>query len=519
MKVAKLLILSALISLLTASAALANQLQWFGYVAGVDQDVWLDGTRSYANWGWVVTDASPSSTLTTDRVNALAQRNMKGIIELGSLLWSPEGDYRGLYLDYATRWQTWKNANASVLNSTKVLAFLVRDEPFHNQVDIHSFEIASQMVRHDFPWAKLILIEAARDVACADDPGCWFNQYSSATGTFDWIGADKYAIHPSTDTEFQNAVAILKQTYPGRKTLYAADGWWESAHADAFLAPISVMRDVMTEWYGVASADPDAVLLGVFLFAPVAGWTTCRDFPPSVLEEQTRIGRLITGRTRGQLYQPTGVLERIGTDRCARGWACDPDGAWGERILVDLYVNGSSYYPTYADQASELFPQCRTGIAHRFQVCANFALGSRITAWAHDLDSGLVQLPANCLDAPACVMYSSNYRPTGSFEGITAAGVASGWACDKDSPPASIRIQVQTADPSSQTVGTYTANLASEAAVNTACGGGAAHRFSVQLPLWTKGKYLAVYGLDVMEGSAFLVTSGPSCPTIGYCTW
>jgi hypothetical protein len=41
----------------------------------------------------------------------------------------------------------------------------------------------------------------------------------------------------------------------------------------------------------------------------------------------------------------------------------------------------------------------------------------------------------------------------------------------------------------------------------------------VQLPLWTKGQYISVRGVDVMEGSSFLRTSGANCPSLGYCTW
>jgi hypothetical protein len=523
MKALRVSSLVLLLSLLFLAKGSWAQLQWFGYVSGADYDLWLDGTASYVNFGWFATDANAASTATSDRLNAMAQRNLKGIVDLGQLLWNPADGYRTLYPDYVSRWNTWKSANAGALTSAKLLGFSVRDEPFHTGTHIPSFELASQMVRHDYPWAKLILIEAADtvsdDAECAD-PGCYFNSYRYATSTFDWVCVEKYAINPATDSVFLGALNKIKQTYPGRKIAYSADGWWGAAHIANLSTSITVMRAVATEWYNVASADPDAVLLGFFIFGPFPEGTSSLDFPPSVLEEQTRIGRLVTGRVRAQLFAPVGIFERIGTDNCARGWACDPDGAWGERVRVDLYLDGAPAYVTYADQPSELFPQCRSGIAHRFQTCLAIGTkGKKVTAYAHDLDSGVYQLPANCFDSPACVWYPSNYLPTGLFEGISASGVAQGWACDKDSPASSIRVVAKTAPPTAQVIGTWVANLSSEAAVNSQCGGGTAHRFSFQLPLSTKGQLIAVYGQDVMEGSAFLPASGSNCPSVGYCTW
>jgi hypothetical protein len=241
-----------------------------------------------------------------------------------------------------------------------------------------------------------------------------------------------------------------------------------------------------------------------------------------VLQEHARIGRVITGRTRGQLSLPLGRLEKIGSDGIAKGWACDPDGGWGEAVTVELRTEGYGYtYVLPADQPSEFFPQCRSGIAHRFQVTLSIGTrGRRMTAYARDLDSGIAQLASDCLDAPACFWYENRYLPIGGFDGITATGLASGWACDRDAPASPIQIRIQTSDPSPQIVGVFLANLASEAAVNSRCGGGTAHRFSVQLPAWTKGQYLIVYGLDTMEGSAFLpTTAGSGCPAVGYCTW
>jgi hypothetical protein len=381
-----------------------GSLLWFGYAAGAEDDVSLTGTDSYANWGEVITDSVAGSTWATQRINALAAHNMKAVVELGQLLWRPP--YGQLYSNFQTRWNTWKAANASVLNSTNVIAFIIRDEPFWSGVDIASYQAAAAMVKADFPWAKILLLEAA--VAVADpNPGSNFNQAWQQITTVDWVGVNRYAINPASDATFQTAVAKIKQRYPGRKMVYVADGYWDSEHATQFLgANVNYMGDVMRQWYDVARADPDAIMLAVFIWNPLSGATSSRQFPPSVLYEHTRVGRAITGRTRTQLYAPTGFLETVNQAGEAKGWACDPDGAWGETVQVDLYANGVYYTTTQADQPDIFRTQCRSGTSHRFKMTLGIgSSGQQITAVARDLNSGSTQLPSYCAENPACIWY------------------------------------------------------------------------------------------------------------------
>ncbi|HEX8271940.1 MAG TPA: hypothetical protein VF615_04760 [Longimicrobiaceae bacterium] len=386
-----------------------GQLQWFGYAAGAEDDVSLTGTTSYANWGQVITDDNPSSTWATQRIAALSQHDMKAVVELGKLLWCGAPAYTNLCQDFATRWQTWKAANAGVLTSDKVLAFIIRDEPFTNGANPYSWQAAAAMVKQDFPWAKIMLIEAADIVACPHS-WCAFNQYGSVITTVDWVGVDKYAIHPATDQVLQTAVWKMKQKYPGRKFIYVADGFWTSSHASAFLgASVGYMANIMREWYDVARADPDAVMLAVFIWNPFTGGISSRQFPPSVLYEHTQVGRAITGRARAQAHQPVGLLEGIGSDGYATGWACDPDGAWGEAVTVHMYMNGAYYNSGTADQPDVFRAQCRSGVSHRFRIPLGIgSSGQQMTAVAADLNAGTAQLPSSCAGSPACVWY---YNP------------------------------------------------------------------------------------------------------------
>lgn len=378
-------------------------LQWFGYVAGAEDDVSLTGTDSYTNWGWVITNDTATSTWATQRINAMAQHNMKAIVELGKLLWCPGSNYTRLCSDFAARWQAWKTANASVLTSDKLLAFSIRDEPFHNGVNPWDWQAAAAMVKADFPYAKIILVEASVAAACVSTP-CYFDQYKHVVTTVDWIGTDRYAIDPATDQIFQTARTRIKQAWPGRKMVYVADGFWYGEHIAAFQgATVEYMATIMRKWYDVARADPDAVLLGVFIWNSFSGGLASRQFPSSVLYEQTRVGRAITGRARTTAYSPTGVFEGI-VNGYAEGWACDPDGAWGEAVQVHLYMNGAYYNSGTADRPDVFRAACRSGTSHRFRIPLGIgSSGQQMTAQAADLNAGQVQLPSNCAQNPACV--------------------------------------------------------------------------------------------------------------------
>lgn len=480
-----------------ASAA-AGSLQWFGYAAGADEDIWLNGTDSYANVGEIVTDANPSSTWATQRITALTQHDMKAIVDLGQLLWFSPG-FHTLYNDYTARWNSWKQANASVLTSDKVLAFVIHDEPFWTGADITQYEAAAAMVKRDFPWAKLILIEAAVGVA---DPGSNFAQNAWRVSTVDWIGVDRFWIDPRTDPTFLSAVSTIKSRFPGRKMVYVMDGYWDQTHADSMgiSSSVATLQPIATWWYDAARADPDAVMLIPFIWSDYDGGTSSRWLPPDVLKEHTRIGREITGRARTQLYAPTGAWT-TGSDGYATGWACDPDGAWGETVTVRMYVDGAFFTLGSAASPDTIPSFCRTGgYFHSFRFNLGAAKGRRITATVQDLDGGEVPLPGNCKDAPACIWYPNSFLPKGSST-LSATGLVTGWACDRDAPAVSIQVRVAA---NVTDVGTYPANQVSEAAINSQCNGGTAHRFSVQLPAWTKGQNIYVYAIDTMSGQTGL---------------
>lgn len=102
--------------------------------------------------------------------------------------------------------------------------------------------------------------------------------------------------------------------------------------------------------------------------------------------------------------------------------------------------------------------------------------------------------------------------PIGYFDGVTGTGVAYGWSCDGDVPSKSNHVDVYS---NGQYAVTAIADVASEPAVNSLCGGGSAHRFSVQLPSWTAGQTITAFGLDY----TWYGFTNLTCLQSGGCHW
>jgi hypothetical protein len=365
-----------------------GQLQYFGYIIGNDEQM-LNGTDSYANFGWFNTDADPYNPSVSYTLDRLGRHGMTTVIEMGKLLWCPP--YTRLCPNWKARLATWRQVNQAALYSGNVLAFSVRDEPFWNRVDIIQMDSAARELKALFPSAKILLTEASAELE-KNDPNSYFNRTKSFLTTVDWIAVNKYHIHPATDAGFQTSLARMKAAWPGRRTAYAADGWWASngAHANAFgTTDRSVMAGIIREWYNVAAADPDAILVGVVSWNNFPEGTGSRELPRAVTLEQMAIGRAITGRTRASLYAPVGRIESVTAGGLASGWACDPDGAWAEAVQVDFYVGGVFAGSGLADRPSEaaLMDPCRSGLFHRFQVQLSRTSGP-VTAVVRDLSAG-----------------------------------------------------------------------------------------------------------------------------------
>jgi hypothetical protein len=310
----------------------------------------------------------------------------------------------------------------------------------------------------------------------------------------------------------------MKQKFPGRKWLYVMDGYWDSGHS-TIGSSVSSMKNIAREWYNVTRDDFDSVLLGVFLWSPLSGSTTSKDFPCQVLSEHREIGREVTGKTRRQTAAPIGKLENVfNGNGLALGYACDPDGTICEDPRIDFYSDGTYYNSTtnYPSRSNYVVnAQCGVGVAYRFQhTLSSGASGHNMTAFARDLDAGGATLPSNCAQNPACLWFTTYSEPKGYMEAISPTGVAAGWVCDPDAPHLSTKVRLALDD--GTPIGTYTTNLGSEQAVADECGGGYLHRFSVQLPPWARYHAIYAYSQDTVAGEVQIPWL---CAEGWYCTW
>jgi hypothetical protein len=489
----------------------AAQIQYFGYVGAADDTQGLYQTRGFTNFAHVEAGLDLASPFVRDRVNAMNQQGIIATINLGVVLWCADaGGYRQLCPDWQQRWHTWKLNNASILTPAKVLAFDVLDEPFNRGASMLDYERATAAVKADFPWAKIYMTEAACVVLnqpCGLNPASGaLSRYGGTLPNVDWLGLDEYGIHPATDSTFRDARSYFKWRFPNRKWLYVMDGYW-AAGLQGQIVPEANMGLIAREWYDVARADPDAILLGVLRWSPFDEGKTSKDFSCVVLREHVAIGRAITGKAK--TLPPIGFLNSIGSDGLAWGWTCLPNGTLCEQPSVRL---GGTWGTIFLGSVFD--PRCGNGYAETFrQQLPPSASGARITAIASDLDTGvLVNLPSACPENPACLWYSQSSAPKGYLSSIEYGGYVSGWVCDPDAPQVSTKVRLALGN--GTTIGVYATNLGNEQAVTDECGGGSTHRFSVQLPSWARYQAVYAYAQDVVSGEAqvpWLCDDGWSC--------
>lgn len=520
----KRVLAGAVLAALVAAPA-SGQLQYFGYVTAGDDDSALRQVKAFTNFAQLSAGDNLTDPWLRTRVAAMAAVGVKAVIDLGKVLWCDygnDGSYSSICFDWQSRWSTWKSFNASILTPDKVIALSIRDEPFNWNVDMYDFEQAAARVKADLPWVKTYMTEAGCVVA-RDDCGIHpfsgaLNHYYGTLPNIDWIGVQVYGVWPKTDATFGDARAIFKARFPGKKWIYVLDGYWDPGLHPQRLYDESALRQVASDWYDLAHADADAVLLGVVAWYGGGAVKGSQNLSCYVLTEHVLIGQAITGKTHTQTALPIGGLDTVPNgDGLATGWSCYPDGILCENPPLDLYVNGSLYFapPTYTTQIAWR-PECGNGAAYKFERRMTVTTsGYPITVRANRPGSPSVTLPSACAESPACIWYSTIYDPKGYMEVLGTNAVAAGWVCDPDAPQVSSKVRLVLED--GTPLGTFTTNLASEQAVADECRGGYLHRFSVQLPSWSGCHRVYAYARDLANANfekqiPWLCAEGWYCP-------
>ncbi|HYH79841.1 MAG TPA: hypothetical protein VEX86_08585, partial [Longimicrobium sp.] len=104
-------------------------------------------------------------------------------------------------------------------------------------------------------------------------------------------------------------------------------------------------------------------------------------------------------------------------------------------------------------------------------------------------------------------MPRDRFEARGYVDRVDGARVAHGWACDPDTGTAAVRVELNV----NGIVVPGVANIASDATINSQCGG-SAHRFAIQLPAGTVGATVTGKAYDWTYGSSVL-----PCSVVGGC--
>jgi hypothetical protein len=275
--------------------AAQQQIKYFGY-AGPGNASELSRVSSYSNFSYIGGSYTLNSydTSITTQLNDLHNNGMKAVIDLGRVLWQDLGsDKWSLYPDYQTRWTQWTWANPKVLDPAYVVAYSVMTEPTRrapNNDTATMFSWIDEAAAYLKTTAPIptMMIDDTEDVVPVGDSYV-------VPQHLDWVGMSKYYTHPDSDTEFQASVSILKNKKQcGQKTVYVLDGFYKEGYHPH--APTSADMDLIAQqWYNVASQDPEAILLGVFLWDDLTGecGRGSRSFPQNVLNTHAAIGQAI----------------------------------------------------------------------------------------------------------------------------------------------------------------------------------------------------------------------------------
>jgi hypothetical protein len=296
--------LAILLSAVSMAANAQGHLQYFGYDNGAVTSADLTQTYSYTNVAVTNPDCQGSSSApyvcgscqsipsVVGTVNAMAAKGVKAIVDLAQVFFcatAATGGHWTLRSDYATAWQSFRTANATVLDAGHVASLYVMDEPTLNGVTFSELSAATTAVKQAFPTIPTSMVEAYVSVSGLIIPS-----------NMDWIGIDQYAVgDPATDLTYQNQLQILKSKLNStQKVIYVMDAFFDpSIHGTANMGAgwtPSQLSCVATRWYNLAAADPAAVLLAAFIWDGTSG---SENLPQSARDLQAKAGGAVTGKS------------------------------------------------------------------------------------------------------------------------------------------------------------------------------------------------------------------------------
>ena len=216
---------------------------------------------------------------------------------------APSGHHFILYPNFQARWNSFKTTNLSVLDSSKVAAFYIADEPVWNGISFSELDTVCQMIKNDFPTIPLMFVEGYPVLDSLIIPT-----------SVDWVGFDRYEIFdPAASTLFLNDLDTLKSklSTPNQSIFLVIDDQWLPFYGLAGFTPDTI-RYMVQNYYNLAASDTSIIGLIGYLWAgglDDPGQLGVRDMPQSVIDKNVEIGMMI--KANNSLCGITSVNENV----------------------------------------------------------------------------------------------------------------------------------------------------------------------------------------------------------------
>ena len=243
------------------------------------------------------------------RTNLMNSNCVKPLLSIQSICYyevdklAPSGHHFKLYPDFKARWDVFKGSNLSILNSSKVAAFYVADEPVWNGITFSELDAVCKMIKSDFPNIPIMFVEGYPVLNSLIVPT-----------SVDWVGFDRYEVFdPTTSSIFLDDLNILKSKLSTSKQriFLTIDDQWLPFYGLAGFSPDTI-RFMVQNYYNLAASDTLVIGLIGYLWAgglDDPGQLGVRDMPQSVIDKNVEIGMMI--KANNSPCGTTGINENI----------------------------------------------------------------------------------------------------------------------------------------------------------------------------------------------------------------
>lgn len=243
------------------------------------------------------------------RTNLMNSNCVKPLLSIQSICYyevntlAPSGHHFKLYPNFKARWDTFKSTNLSILDSSKVAAFYVADEPVWNGITFSELDAVCKMIKSDFPNIPLMFVEAYPVLNSLIVPT-----------SVDWVGFDRYEVFdPTTSSIFLDDLDTLKSKLSTSKQriFLTIDDQWLPFYGLAGFSPDTI-RFMVQNYYNLAASDTLVIGLIGYLWAgglDDPGQLGVRDMPQSVIDKNIEIGRMI--KANNSPCRTNGINENI----------------------------------------------------------------------------------------------------------------------------------------------------------------------------------------------------------------